>query len=93
MYHGCFPKLIDHENRDKRDNRILNLRSVTSSESNLNRSNGITKRSGINGISWSSRHQVWFVFKHVNNKRIYIGRHKDLEGAEGILISHKQIEI
>jgi hypothetical protein len=46
--HGVFPKEIDHKNRIRSDNRISNLRVVTRTRNNFNRSNvkGYTKRNG-----------------------------------------------
>ena len=36
VVHGCFPKVIDHINGDKSDNRLENLREVTPSENRMN---------------------------------------------------------
>ena len=36
VVHGCFPKVIDHINGDKSDNRIENLREVPPSDNRLN---------------------------------------------------------
>ena len=72
--YGKFPtKEIDHINRVKTDNRIENLREVTSSENSRNMP--ITKRnnSGTIGVSWYKSRQKWRATIMNNNKQIHLG--------------------
>lgn len=55
LYHNKWPEgQIDHINRDKQDNRIVNLRDVTQSVNQHNRDmpTGISK---LTGAHWNSR--------------------------------------
>lgn len=52
LYHfGYIPKIIDHKDCDKTNNRIENLRECTTSENNCNQRKRKDNRSGIKGIS------------------------------------------
>jgi hypothetical protein len=48
--YGEWPKEIDHINRNKRDNRIANLRAVTRKENQLNRGLNKNNTSGVKGV-------------------------------------------
>jgi len=72
--HGYIPELeIDHTNRIKSDNRILNLREVSHSCNMQNygvRSNNIT---GIRGISFHKKSKKFRAEITINKKTIYLG--------------------
>jgi hypothetical protein len=72
----------DHINRDKLDNRKSNLRSVDSSQNNINR--GISKRnkSGCNGVEWQKSRNKWRVRIGYNSKSIYLGSFTSIENAK-----------
>jgi hypothetical protein len=58
--YGVWPSgHIDHINRDKRDNRISNLRDVTESENRQNVLLRADNKSGFKGVHFSSRRQRW----------------------------------
>lgn len=70
--HGEFPDgFIDHINRDKLDNRISNLRVVTSKQNNENSLARRTNKSGYRGVSYTKG--MWQADIRHNKKTIYLG--------------------
>ena len=70
---------VDHVNRDILDNRVENLRWVTYSENNLNKT---LRESDTYGITWNKKQLLYHVRVRENNKQKYIGRTKTLEDAK-----------
>ena len=81
---------IDHINHDKSDNRIKNLREVTKTENNRNKSKSPLNTSGHTGISWHSRDNIWEARIKVDYKQRYIGRFDNIEDA---INARKQAEV
>ena len=85
MENGYFPKEIDHINRIKDDDRIINLRECTHSENMKNRpliNNKITKHKFINSniITYKNKKYQYYRFTVTKNgKRIHIKSSKNLE--------------
>lgn len=80
LYHkGYIPKYIDHINRNKLDNRIENLREVTSSENSRNTK--VKGKSKYRGVSWSAQKQRWQTRIRIGDKRIWLGLHETEERA------------
>lgn len=52
-------ELVDHINRIKTDNRLINLRNVSNSINALNRTVSTNNNSGITGVSWDNKEQKW----------------------------------
>jgi hypothetical protein len=52
MATGDDPEFIDHINGIKTDNRLLNLRSVTKTGNNRNKSTQKNNQSGVNGVTF-----------------------------------------
>ena len=65
LYHGEQPDVIDHINRDKADNRITNLRSVTTSQNLLNH--------GKTGVAWQKWKHHRYAFASYKRKCLYFG--------------------
>jgi len=81
MY-GEFPKnQIDHINRNRSDNRFINLRDVTNQENHRNQSLNKRNISGINGVIWDKRSSTWEASIVVNGKKIFLGYFDILEDA------------
>jgi hypothetical protein len=79
---GEMPKIIDHINRIKNDNRWCNLRNVSTAE-NI-RNSGLSKRnkSGIKGVYWNSINKNWRVTCMFNLKIFQLGSYKCIEDAK-----------
>ena len=81
---------IDHINRVKNDNRLCNLRLVSSSENSRNLP--ITKRnnSGTVGVSWYKNRNKWRATIMNNNRQIHLGYFDDKEEAIRIRKSYEK---
>jgi hypothetical protein len=77
------PPIIDHINRDKLDNRIVNLRSVTSQENQFNRG-----AKGYTYIENRNKYQAQIV---IGGKFINLGHFNTPEEATDAYINAKQI--
>jgi len=69
----------DHINRNKLDNRRINLRAVTQSVNGHNCKLSKNNKSGYNGVEWYKNR--WVANIKVNYKKIYLGRYEKLEEA------------
>lgn len=81
IHYNYIPKVIDHIDRDKINNRIENLRSVTHRENNLNRSDSSETP---NIFNQEDSFLVQFMFEGIPQ---YYGRFKTL--AEAIAVRDK----
>lgn len=74
--------VIDHVNGIGTDNRLLNLRLVSSSENSKNRSVSERSRSGVIGVYWNSHERKWHARVQINGKRRSIGQYDSIEDAQ-----------
>ena len=81
---------IDHINRIRDDNRIENLREVTSFQNAWNMKIKLGS-SGVKGVTWDKAHKKWLAQLRAKNKKIYIGRFKSLEDAEQAYKNYLQL--
>ena len=73
--------LTDHVNRDKLDNRRLNLRPATSIENQYNRGKQVNNTTGHKGIYWHKGSDKWFVSISIKGKLTAIGYFTKIEEA------------
>jgi len=82
LYHGEWPdKQIDHINGNPLDNRIKNMRVVSTRENGKNRKRPSTNTSGIIGVSWNKRQSKWVSQICVNYKKIFLGCYDNITDA------------
>lgn len=89
--HGEFPACeIDHINGDKTDNRIANLRAVTTAENCQNQHGA--RRNSTSGVRGVYRNQgKWQAAITVQRRRINLGRYERLEDAERAYLDAKKV--
>lgn len=71
--HGEWPNQIDHISGLKTDNRIINLRSVSSSENMKNKKIGSNNSSGVIGVSWVKARSMWKARISINGVNACLG--------------------
>lgn len=73
---------VDHiKTENKFDNRKLNLRKASRIENNRNSKLQKNNTSGVTGVHWHSRDNVWEAWIRVNYEHIYLGRSTDFKEA------------
>ena len=92
-YYGKWPEsnlVIDHKNGDHYDNTIENLRLVTPTENNRNKSTPKDNTSGHIGVNWVKKRRTWQVQIGANGKNIHVGYFKNKDAA---IAARKEAEI
>lgn len=68
------PKMeVDHIDRDPRNNRIKNLRVVTTCENQHNVGLNKKNKSGFKGVCWDNQAKKWRGYLHFNGKQKHLG--------------------
>lgn len=71
----------DHINRNKLDNRKINLRTVTKSQNQRNVDTQSNSTSGFKGVSYHKLNKRWQTYIKVNGKQIALGSYGDARQA------------
>jgi hypothetical protein len=80
--YGCWPTdVIDHINRDRADNRIVNLRLATRSENAFNAKVPVNNSTGVKGIGKVPGYDKYRVRLRKNNKFYCAGQYASIEEA------------
>jgi hypothetical protein len=82
LFHvGSLPKVLDHVDNDRTNNRIENLREATQQQNCLNRTRHRNNASGCKNVHWNKAVKKWTVGLSVNRVRKTFGHFEDLEFA------------
>lgn len=85
-------RIIDHINRDKKDNRKMNLRIATYQQNNMNRGANQNSKTGVKGVRKTKNGKRYIASIVKNYQNIYIGTYDTLEEARQARIK-KEIEL
>lgn len=72
---------VDHINRNKLDNRRVNLRFATSLEQQINIGLRSDNTSGFRGVCWCKRTNKFQSYIKLNGINHYLGRYTDIKHA------------
>lgn len=92
-FNGPIPKglEIDHENGNKSDNRLSNLRLATHSQNLMNRSGPTSKsKTRVLGVYFNRFHRKWHAQIEKDQKRNHLGYFANLEDAKRARIAAEQ---
>jgi hypothetical protein len=78
---GYMPKIIDHIDGNKLNNKISNLREVSYAENMYNSKIRSDNKSGVRCVSWNKKHQKWEVRVKIDGKLKNYGYYKELDDA------------
>ncbi len=73
--------VVDHIDRNPRNNMPENLRIVTYKENSLNSNVKKTSESFFKGVSWHKHNQKWQAILWVDGKSIYLGQYDNIINA------------
>jgi len=82
MHHDYWPKYVDHIDGNHANNKIENLRETTIAQNQWNRKIDRKNTSGIKGVSYDSRRNLWVAEIVANKKKIFLGRFNAIAEAE-----------
>lgn len=80
-WHGVDALQVDHEDGDRENNRIKNLRDVTSRQNQLNMKKPSNNTSGVMGVCWNKEKCAWDARIKVQGKTIFLGRSTSIQEA------------
>lgn len=82
-HHGFLPRMVDHINRNTKDNRIENLRPCTVAQNQYNSKRKSNNRSGAKGVVFHSRckSRPWQAKIVVAGKVVSLGYYATVEEA------------
>ena len=82
---------VDHINRNKADNRFVNLRVCSTSENKQNLGAKSFGKSGLLGVKYRKDRDRWVAVIGLNGKRRYIGSFNNPEQAHDAYVAAKRL--
>lgn len=82
MMFGYWPIEVDHQNGERTNNKLLNLRDVTASENNKNKLQQSNNTTGVTGVHFNKnakKYQVRITDQY--GKHIHVGYYSDFDEA------------
>lgn len=73
LHHNRLPKLVDHINQNKLDNRVENLREADKSINSINRPLQKNNLTGVRGVAFNKLTSKYEAYITVKSKRLHLG--------------------
>ena len=81
---------IDHIDRDRRNNKIDNLRLVTPQQNHFNKGTPSNSTSGVTGVHWRKKNKKWQAHGRLDGKRYNLGYFDSKNDAAAARVAWKQ---
>lgn len=81
MHYGYLPRILDHIDHNKQNNKLENLREVTYSENCKNITRPRNNTSGVVGVSYSKRLGKWYAQIRSERAKYWLGVFDTFEEA------------
>lgn len=91
MFNNYWPEEVDHINGDINNNRIENLRASTKSQNQCNTRIRTNNTSGVKGVHWDKRKQMWSARVWKDKKTHYLGFYSDLNVAAKVVNEFRKV--
>jgi hypothetical protein len=82
---------VDHINKNRLDNRKINLRLATNSDNNANKSMQKNNTSGFTGVTWDKNQNKWMVVVQYYKESYNLGHYKDKDVAISVRLKGEQL--
>lgn len=86
------PVFIDHEDHDRSNNRLKNLRDASRKQNQQNMKKTKANTSGTTGVSWNAQKNGWDAYIGVNGRKKNLGRFKTMQEAQAARSNAEQSE-
>ena len=80
--HGYWPRMLDHINGVRDDNRMANLREATGTDNRANTKRPKSNTSGVKGVTWNKSAGKWQAAIACQRKHFFLGVFDDIKDAE-----------
>lgn len=75
------PRLLDHEDCDKQNNKFSNLRLASFADSSRNQRRPRSNKSGVKGVCWNSESKKWQAGIKVDRRSVHLGLFESIDDA------------
>lgn len=90
MHYGYLPKVVDHIDGNKHNNKIENLRAANQSKNTLYARKKSDNTSGVKGVHLHKQTNKWWARICIDGKRKSLGLFDDLELAELVMMEARE---
>lgn len=80
--YGTWPKYIDHRDRNKQNNALLNLREASVSQNGFNRRADRKNKLGVKGVRKDPKYEIYEARICINGEQIALGWFRTVEQAK-----------
>lgn len=81
MHHGYSPKMVDHIDGNRGNNRIENLRECTPTQNQQNRRIDSNNTSGVKGVHWHKQLKKWTASIRIDGRLKHLGVFSSIDMA------------